>query len=245
MDTDLLKQDILAKIRLMAANAGGRAPGREAFLTETGIKPHEWRGRIWRSWSEAVAEAGFAPNERQAAIGDDELLAVVCLIAKSLKRFPSTGDIEFDARRHPNAPSAKTILARWKMPDLAAALALYADAHGEAEVAGYARLYSSPRLQRVEEGLTSGGVNAAGYVYMQRHASDYKIGFTTSLNKRGRQIQIELPQEIELVHSILTDDPQGVEAYWHRRFADKRTRGEWFRLTKNDVAAFRRWAKIW
>lgn len=80
---------------------------------------------------------------------------------------------------------------------------------------------------------------------MQRHGSDYKIGFTTSLNKRGRQIQIELPQEIELVHSILTDDPPGVEAYWHKRFMGKRTRGEWFKLTKADIAAFKRWSKIW
>lgn len=244
MSIELLKQDILAKIRQIAAASDGRAPGREKFLAETGIKPHEWRGRIWRNWSDAIAEAGFAPNERQAAFVDDDLLAVVCSIAKDLQRFPSTGDIEFDARRHPNAPSAKTILARWKMPELATALAGYADAHNEPEVAEYARLYSSPRSQRVDN-VTDEAGKALGHVYMQRHGQDYKIGFTNSLNKRGRQIQIELPQEIELVHSILTDDPPGVEAYWHRRFAEKRTRGEWFKLTKTDVAAFKKWSKIW
>ncbi len=244
MNDDLLKQDILTKIRQIAAANGGRVPGREKFLSETGIKPHEWRGRIWRNWSDAIAEAGFEPNERQAAFNDDELLAVVCSIAKDLKRFPSTSDIDFDTRRHPNSPSAKTILARWKMPELAVALASYADAQGDVEVAEYARLYSPPRLHRLTN-ASDDATKAIGYVYMQRHAQDYKIGFTTSLNKRGRQIQIELPQEIELVHAILTDDPPGVEAYWHRRFADKRTRGEWFRLTKGDVAAFKRWSKIW
>ncbi len=91
---------------------------------------------------------------------------------------------------------------------------------------------------------TSDG-EALGYVYLQRHGGDYKIGRTKSLNRRSREVQLELPQTVEPIHSILTDDPSGVEAYWHARFAEKRTRGEWFKLTKGDVAAFRRWTKIW
>lgn len=243
MTIEVIKQEILRKIQHAATANGGRAPGIERFESDTGIKRHVWLGKIWRNWKDAVTEAGFSPNELQGAISDSDLLRHIYEMAKSLGRFPTTSDIHFELHQRDGGPNSKTVLRRWKMHELATALAEYADALGDTEIAVAARAYVP--LQRKRERDSDRSVPAPGYVYVQRHGTDYKIGYTTSLNKRGRQIQIELPQEIELVHSILTDDPVGVEAYWHKRFAAKRTRGEWFKLTKADVAAFKRWSKIW
>ena len=71
-----------------------------------------------------------------------------------------------------------------------------------------------------------------GYVYLIQWGEVFKIGRGQDLEKRVKQVRTGLPDSGKLVHAIRTDAPPGIEAYWHRRFADKRTEnGEWFRLS--------------
>jgi hypothetical protein len=246
MSKEQIKQDILEKIRRIASETG-EAPGQIKFANLTGIKEHAWRGKYWRGWTEALADAGFSAKAWQVSYDETDLLLKVADLTSKLRRFPSQVDFQLEAANGQDFPSVQTIKRRWNMAELAIAVAGYCDTVGRQQDADFARSYASsrPTTPAKDDDDEAAAGTALGHVYMQRHGTDYKIGFTKSLNKRGRQIQIELPQEIELVHSILTDDPAGVEGYWHRRFADRRTRGEWFKLTKADVAAFKKWSKIW
>ncbi|QXX75940.1 GIY-YIG nuclease family protein [Methylovirgula sp. HY1] len=104
-----------------------------------------------------------------------------------------------------------------------------------------------PPAQGVESGEAAAepaGALKNGYVYMGllKIGSEkrYKIGKTNLVERRKDQLSIQLPEDLEMVHAINTDDAYGIEAYWHRRFAAKKTKGEWFSLSRDDVQAFKR-----
>jgi hypothetical protein len=88
---------------------------------------------------------------------------------------------------------------------------------------------------------------AVGYVYLLKHGTrrEYKIGRTNNALRREGELGIQLPEKLQPVHYIKTDDPAGVESYWHTRFARKRKEGEWFALTAHDVRALKRWRRIY
>lgn len=85
-----------------------------------------------------------------------------------------------------------------------------------------------------------------GYVYLVQHGNrkEYKIGKTYNPIRREGEIRLELPEKVRPIHTIATDDPSGIEQYWHNRFSDKRKEGEWFELNSSDIKAFKRWKKI-
>ncbi len=60
------------------------------------------------------------------------------------------------------------------------------------------------------------------------------------MGRRACEIALQLPERLDLVHEIKTDDPEGIESYRHKRFSSKRANGEWFTLSTDDVSVFRR-----
>lgn len=237
----MTKEHILSEIRRTAAENGGAPLGVDRFFSETGIKESGWRGKFWVRWSEAVKDAGFQPNERTLARASDDLLERLAALVGELGRFPVMAEIRIKARSDPEFPNHKTFRRFGGKRELAAKLEKFCRDRGQSDLADLcaaaAKADDADDGERVHEEAATGEL---GYVYLMKSGRYYKIGRTNALGRREYELAIQLPETAKLIHSIKTDDPEGIEAYWHRRFHDRRKNGEWFELTSQDLAAFRR-----
>jgi len=87
------KAHILQEIKRTAEANGGKAPGVRKFESETGIKENDWRGKHWTVWSDALREAGYAPNQLVVAYSDEELLDKYARLAQQLERIPTSSEL--------------------------------------------------------------------------------------------------------------------------------------------------------
>lgn len=79
-----------------------------------------------------------------------------------------------------------------------------------------------------------------GKVYLLRGEGTgwFKIGVTTSIESRIKQVNVNSPFLVKLVACYDANDTIESEREWHARFSEKRTHGEWFELDENDVFEF-------
>lgn len=67
---------------------------------------------------------------------------------------------------------------------------------------------------------------------------NHKIGKSTDVPTRRKAIGLIVPYHTYLVTTVPTIDIQWAETYVHRKLADVRTRGEWFRLSEYHMQWF-------
>ncbi|HYT94081.1 MAG TPA: GIY-YIG nuclease family protein [Gemmataceae bacterium] len=241
------KATILREIKRTAEAHDGVPLGFQRFEAATGIRKADWFGIYWARWGDAVREAGFPPNRLQEAYDKEELLERYAKLTLEMGRLPVKGDLRLRTRSDPEFPHETTFWARFGTKSgLVAELISYCEKReGYEEVARLCNGYT-PRAEDLSDHAEAGEV-AVGYVYLVKHGSrrEYKIGRTNNPLRREGEIRIDLPEKVQPIHVIKTDDPAGVEAYWHRRFAGTRKEGEWFALTVQDIRAFKRWRRIY
>ena len=232
------KQHILNEIRRTAKENGGKALGRERFFRRTGIREQDCVGVYWTSWSEAVQEAGLSPNKMNAAISDDVILKSAATLTRELGHFPRRADLNLKRRSDRSFPSEKTFRRFGAKAQFARAVLEWCGEDGSwsdvAEICKPIAAADTDKKVPVDTG------EQTGFVYLMKSGKYYKIGHTNSLDRRQYEIGLQLPEGITPIHSIRTDDPSGIEAYWHNRFREKRMQGEWFKLTAKDVAIFKK-----
>jgi hypothetical protein len=238
------KAHILSEIKRTAVANGGQALGSRKFEDETGVKENDWRGRHWVKWSDAITEAGLTPNIFTQSYDDDYRFARLADLVAELDRMPKWAELRMKANADKGFPSDKTWGAIGLLP---VALAKYCSSRPElAHVLAICER-AIPLQRLAEEASSSALTNVSlnfGYCYLLKHGKEYKIGASSNVEERFGRIATQMPQTITNVHTIKTDDPFGVEKYWHLRFEAKRLKGEWFSLSAEDVRAFKRWKNI-
>lgn len=233
------KDHILAEIRRTAAENGGKALGTQRFEAATGIRIADWSGRYWTRWGDALTEAGFSPNSLQGRYDDDAVMLKLVTETRRLGHLPNDREMRMIRRADPTFPSTG-VFEKFGARAQVAAMALdYCARNPEwADVAPLIEAHVAKPSPATRQPASSD--EDLGFVYLLRSGHHYKVGKSNAFGRRERELAIQLPERAQTVHVIKTDDPAGIEAYWHRRFADRRKNGEWFDLTAADVAAFRR-----
>lgn len=235
------KQFILKEIQRTARENAGAPLGHRKFESETGIRPYDWQA-FWARWGDAVTDAGLDPNVKSEAYSDEYLLGQLIPLIREFGRFPSSGELRLKSREG-YLPTEKTYRRFGSKPQLIQRVAEYCKVRDDCQDIVdkcNEQLRAKPRVH--DEGSDDPTEKEAeqGYVYLLKSGKFYKIGRSNSTGRREYELAIQLPEKATINHKITTDDPAGIEAYWHNRFADKRKNGEWFDLSAVEVKVFKR-----
>jgi len=233
------REQIIEEIRRTAEANGGVPLGRARFEAATGIHEWDWRGRYWARWRDALAEAGHQPNQMQQRYDEDELLSKLVGEIRRLGRMPTMAELNLRRRADRTFPSSGVFERFGPKATWAQRVLDYCRDHDHADVPEIVAPLIPEDRDDADESADDDAVRH-GFVYLLKSGRHYKIGHTLDVGRRTYDLAIQLPEAVREEHVIRTDDPAGIEHYWHTRFANRRKNGEWFELTRADVTAFKR-----
>jgi len=235
------KEYIISEIKRTAKANGGVPLGMGMFEKETGIKKGNWSGKYWVKWSDAIQEAGYKPNKLQQAYDEEWLIERLITLIREKNRYPTKAEIQFKSFNDKSFPHNTTFVNRLgkNKTDIVNTIFNYCK-----NKKGYEDIVEicTPLLkkEKIEEKHENTNNDEYGFVYLIKSGKFYKIGRTKSTGMREYTLALQLPEKVTKVHEIKTDDPVGIETYWHKRFQDKRKNGEWFELSATDIKIFKR-----
>jgi hypothetical protein len=247
------RDDIIAAIQQATTDNGGEPVGFRRFETLTGITPGAWKGVYWARWTDAQRDAGLEPNTASPARDENEVLIQAAEMVRRFGRMPTEPELRLARRTDPTLPSLNAVRSFGgrrsgalvaKLRDLAESDPAYADIFD---------LLPEPAVGTEYDDQDAAPLPAlpgvTGQVYLARMGKYYKIGMSCSVGRRIAELERHQPEPLTLIHTLQTDDPAGIERYWLKRFKDegkqvtkegKLLNGEWFSLSRDDVAAFKR-----
>jgi len=238
------KEHLLSEIMRTADENGGIPLGIDRFREATGIRKEDWYGIFWTKWSDAQIEAGLKPNRFSLPAFDEKwMVKKIIDYIRQLSHFPTTPELKIKRKNDSEFPNITTLRNRLgNKPQQVEKVLDYCRANdGFDDVTEICLpLYNSLKSSKESIEDLGDGNEKIGHVYLLKHDNVYKIGKSIDASRRYKEIKTQMPYNTLEVHVIETDDPSGIEAYWHNRFKDKRLEGEWFKLSASDVKAFKK-----
>lgn len=188
-------------------------------------------GKTWAIGYRIVGDSSvIIPIEQLDGLSDSDILACIRIAAREALLAPQESEAEWIVGNLTDYPyfSKETLysylyeLEPWR--EKSRVIAETMDAI-KAYLANYPIRKKEPRKTR------------EGFVYLVRGPEGkYKIGRAVNVEDRIKAFGIKLPFDIHLEHVISSDDYRMAEEVLHERFAHRRTDGEWFNLTDEDIA---------
>jgi hypothetical protein len=234
------KEEIVEEIK-RTADKDGLALGSKNFRNETDIGPWEW-GKYWPTWGAAVKEAGLTQRSRWEKYPEGILEKDAIYLIRKLGKYFTKGEMRVEYVSNPDFHYSA--IDKKRKNEFVNDVIAYCKKHP-----GHDDILKTcvPILKELEakaEEVTDNS-STAGEVYLYKVDSHYKIGKSKDSLRRGAELRLQTPSDPVMIHTIKTDDPTGVELYWDNRFKEKRMKGEWFKLNRDDVKAFKRWRRIY
>jgi hypothetical protein len=240
----MTKERILSEIKRTADENGGIPLGIDRFREATGIRKEDWYGIFWTKWSDAQIEAGLEPNRFSLPAFDEAwMLRKIIDYVRELGHFPTRPEFMIKRNNDSEFPNTTTLRVRLgTKPQMIERVLDYCSANDGFDdiIEICLPLCGSLKASKESSESVSDANEEIGHVYLLKHDKVYKIGKSIDASRRYKDIKIQMPHKTEEIHIIETDDPSGIEAYWHNRFKDKRLEGEWFKLSAYDVKAFKK-----
>ncbi len=87
------------------------------------------------------------------------------------------------------------------------------------------------------------GRDSWGYTYCLQVGRYYKIGHTTDLYRRIKELQVGNASTIKLIGFMPNACADQIEIELRKHFDHRKVRGEWFKLTPQDVKNIVCWLK--
>lgn len=189
---------------------------------ESRLKPRH--GLIIASWNESTEMGEVNGLGVVKSVNPVEGIAVVIYAPVQIHLKPNPSGRRY--WRNPYLCFAKAVEERYMLQDL------FAENFPDYSGIEFEQPISLPRDQ---DGRSNRYVPVEGYVYVIRSDYGFKIGKTVNIKNRVRLFEVKLPFPIKLESYAWFDNYSEAEADFHRKFADKRTEGEWFDLSPRDL----------